>query len=170
MKFSNLFLLGLLAILKSKLVSSDNCVQKMEVCTPQIETICEDVTRMQMSVKDTDYCYKQQRTVCLPTEILNIHEMCNAFPGDPATEEIEVIVKDLSGNIISSTPLIVNYTNPYSECDEVPVREIITVCKTIEEEKCFNVPQLVSEPLVFKNCWPKIISNCTVQETECTLT
>ena len=91
MKFSNLFLLGLLAILKSKLVTSDNCVQKMEVCTPRIETICEDVTRTQMYVKDNDYCFEALKTVCTPSESEATFEACNYYP-EPKKEETEVQV------------------------------------------------------------------------------
>jgi hypothetical protein len=144
----------------------------MEVCTPQIETICEDVTRTQMYVKDNDYCYDNIKTVCTPRETEVPFKVCEYYP-DPVTEETEVIVKDLSGNIISSFPLNIDYTTPNIDeekiCDDEKFMRTITSCKDIVEQRCFNLAEIVPEISVFKNCWPKIISNCTVQETECTL-
>ena len=104
-----------------------------ETCTPTFTKVCEDITLVAKVVVDKEQCYPVTRTVCAARTEVVPNEIC-VYKYEPLAIETEAVTATVSFTTPCVTQ-IVTVCEPGYGYDEVQ-------CKDVEQETCYNAPQL----------------------------
>lgn len=108
-----------------------------ETCTPTFTQVCEEVRLVAKVVVDKEQCYPVTKTVCTAQTEVVPNEIC-VYKYEALALETEAVTAAVSFTTPCVTQIVTVCEPGYGYGSEVQ-------CKDVEQETCYNAPQLEEE-------------------------
>ena len=108
-----------------------------ETCTPTFTQVCQTVSVVAKVVVDREQCYPVTRTVCTDRVEPVDNEIC-VYKYEPLAIETEAVTATVSYTTPCVTQIVTVCAPGYGYEAEVN-------CKDVEQETCYNAPELAEE-------------------------